>query len=144
MLYKPFLHYASPSLTGGRGDKRYDDCANAAIRVGRNTVRMGRLVRDQGLWVGQYWTILYAQFLATLVLLFCAVEQRDSQDSSDILLDAMMGRDNIANLANVSIAADRLLDTLNVWQYVLLKHLSLVVYVATNIWVVVSLGPRLR
>lgn len=101
-------------------------------------MRMGRLVRDQGLWVGQYWTILYAQFLATLVLLFCAVEQRDSQDSSDILLDAMMGRDNIANLANVSIAADRLLDTLNVWQYVLLKHLSLVVYVATNIWVVVS------
>lgn len=115
MLYRPFLHYASSRLTAGETvDKCSYACAAAAIRVSRNSVHIGRLIREQGLRIGPYWFILYAQFLATQVLLFCAVEYRDQPGSYEILLDTMTGRDNVASLAGVSVVAERFCHTLDV------------------------------
>ncbi|KAL1875752.1 hypothetical protein VTK73DRAFT_9813 [Phialemonium thermophilum] len=113
MLYRPFLHYASPRLSTGKEiDDRYYACAAAAISVSRNIVHIGTETTKQAVLFGPYWFILYTQFFAILSLVFYVLENPDKPGSGEVLADAKAGRDVIASLAKRSMAADRVTNTL--------------------------------
>lgn len=115
MLYRPFLHYASPRLSAGKHvDERYYACAAACISVSRNLVHIGIEIKRQGVLIGPYWVILYTQFFAILSLLFYALENPDKPGTTEILADAHAGRELVASLSNRSLAADRVTEALNV------------------------------
>ncbi|KLU87619.1 hypothetical protein MAPG_06616 [Magnaporthiopsis poae ATCC 64411] len=114
MLYRPFLHYASPRLSAGKHvDERYYACAAACISVSRNLVHIGIEIKRQGVLIGPYWVILYTQFFAILSLLFYALENPDKPGTAEILADAHAGRELVASLSNRSLAADRVTEALN-------------------------------
>ncbi|KAK4146256.1 fungal-specific transcription factor domain-containing protein [Dichotomopilus funicola] len=115
MLYRPFLHYISPRLTGGKKiEPRYYDCAAAGITVSRNIIHIGIEIQKQAVLIGPYWFILYTEFFAILSLIFFVLENPDKAGSAEILADARAGKDVIAALAKRSLAADRITAALNV------------------------------
>lgn len=115
MLYRPFLHYISPRLTGGKKiEPRYYDCAAAGITVSRNIIHIGIEIQKQAVLIGPYWFILYTEFFAILSLIFFVLENPDKAGSAEILADARAGKDVIAALAERSLAADRITAALNV------------------------------
>jgi len=123
MLYRPFLHYVSPRIAAGKNiDERYYACAAAGISVSRNIVHIGMEIKKQAVLIGPYWFILYTQFFAILSLVFYALENPDKPGASEILNDALAGRDVIASLTQRSMAADRVTASLNV-SLNLLSHL---------------------
>lgn len=115
MLYRPFLHYASPRLSAGKNiDERYYACAAAGISVSRNIVHIGTEIRKQTVLIGPYWFMLYTEFFAILSLVFYVLENPTKPGSAEILADARAGRDVVASLAERSMAADRVTNTLTV------------------------------
>lgn len=123
MLYRPFLHYISPRLSGGKSvDERYYACAAAGISVSRNIVHIGIEIRKQAALIGPYWFRLYAQFFSILSLVFYVVENQDKPGSAEILADAEAGRDVIASMVQRSIAADRVKNTLDVSHILFRSH----------------------
>lgn len=115
MLYRPFLHYVSARMTAGkRIDDRYYNCAAAGISVSRNIVHIGLEIQKQAHLIGPYWFLLYTEFFAILSLVYYVLENPDKAGSAEILADARAGRDVIANLAQRSLAADRVTSALNV------------------------------
>ena len=115
MLYRPFLHYISPSLTTGKKiEDQYYNCAAAGITVSRNIIHIGIEIQKQSALIGPYWFILYTEFFAILSLVFFVLENPDKPGSTEILADAKAGRDVIASLAQRSLAADRITTALNV------------------------------
>ena len=114
MLYRPFLHYVSPRLAVGKKiDGRYYDCAAAGISVSRNIVHIGIEIQKQAALIGPYWFILYTEFFAILSLVFYVLENPDKPGSAEILADAHAGKDVIASMAQRSLAADRITNSLN-------------------------------
>jgi hypothetical protein len=115
MLYRPFLHYASPRLATGKNvDERYYACAAAGISVSRNIVHIGTEIRKQAVLIGPYWFILYTEFFAILSLVFYVLENQDKPGAAEILADARAGSEVIASLAQRSMAADRVTKALSV------------------------------
>ena len=115
MLYRPFLHYVSPSLTTGKKiEDQYYNCAAAGITVSRNIIHIGIEIQKQSALIGPYWFILYTEFFAIISLVFFVLENPDKPGSTEILADAKAGRDVIASLAQRSLAADRITTALNV------------------------------
>ena len=115
MLYRPFLHYASPRLSAGKNiDERYYACAAAGVSVSRNIVHIGTELRKQTVLIGPYWFMLYTEFFAILSLVFYVLENPDKSGSAEILADARAGREVVASLARRSMAADRVTTTLTV------------------------------
>ena len=115
VLYRPFLHYVSPRLSQG---KNVDDlsyaCAAAAISVSRNIVHIGIEIRRQGVLIGPYWFMLYSEFFAILSLVFYATENPQKPGTTEVLADAMAGKDMISDIADKSFAAQRVNKALNV------------------------------
>lgn len=115
MLYRPFLHYVSARMTAGKKiDDRYYNCAAAGISVSRNIVHIGLEIQKHAHLIGPYWFRLYTEFFAILSLVYYVLENPDKTGSAEILADAKAGRDVIANLAQRSLAADRVTNALNV------------------------------
>lgn len=109
MLYRPFLHYASPRLSVGKEvDERCYACAAAAVTVSRNIVHIGMEIQKQPVLVGPYWFALYTQFFAIISLVFYVLENPDKPGATEVLADARAGGDVVARLSNRSIAADRI------------------------------------
>lgn len=109
MLYRPFLHYASPRLSAG---KHVDDgcyaMAAAAVTVSRNIVHIGMEIQKQPVLVGPYWFALYTQFFAIISLIFYVLENPDKPGATEVLADARAGSEVIAGLSHRSLAADRI------------------------------------
>ena len=115
MLYRPFIHYASPRLLSGKTvDDRAYACAAAAITVSRNIIRIGIEILKQGMLVGPYWFILYTEMFAILSLVFFVLENPDKPGSAEILADARAGRDMMAKMAQMGPAAEKATHMLNV------------------------------
>src|SRR5436305_15161453 len=114
MLYRPFLHYISPSLSGTSVDKRPNECAAACIIVSRNIVNITMEMKKRGLLIGAFWFTIYTTFFAILALVFFVLENLDTDNMEDILHEAYAGRDTLAALANRSLAADRCTEILQV------------------------------
>ncbi|KAB5570709.1 fungal-specific transcription factor domain-containing protein [Coniochaeta sp. 2T2.1] len=114
MLYRPFLHYASPKMAGGKpADERCYACAAAAITVSRNIVHIGIEIQKQAHLIGPYWFALYTQFFAIISLVFYVLENPDKPGATEILEDAREGTEVIASLSQRSIAAERITDALS-------------------------------
>lgn len=115
MLYRPFLHYASPQLSAGKQvDERCYACAAAAITVSRNIVNLGIEIQKQASLIGPYWFALYTQFFAILSLVFYVLENPDKPGATEVLTSARTGSEVIASLAQRSLAAQRITDALSV------------------------------
>lgn len=116
MLYRPFLHYISPETANDRTvDARYYACAAAGISVSRNIIHIAMEIKNQALVVGPFWSMLYTEFFAILILVFYVLESPDKQGTAEIWADAVAGRAMIAKLSGRSLAADRIsksIDTL--------------------------------
>ncbi|KAL8667181.1 MAG: hypothetical protein Q9202_000753 [Teloschistes flavicans] len=112
ILYRPFLHYASPSTQAMITDKRTYACAAACVSVSRNVVHITSEMKRSGLLTGAYWFSMYTTFFAILSLLFYAIENPQNTTSEEILRDAHEGRDTLAKLSPSSMAADRSSQTL--------------------------------
>ncbi|KAI4256473.1 MAG: hypothetical protein LQ352_002079 [Teloschistes flavicans] len=112
ILYRPFLHYASPSTQAMITDKRTYACAAACVSVSRNVVHITSEMKRSGLLTGAYWFSMYTTFFAILSLLFYAIENPQNTTSEVILRDAHEGRDTLAKLSPSSMAADRSSQTL--------------------------------
>lgn len=115
LLYRPFLHYVSPKLTAGKEvDERYYAFAAAGINVSRNIVHIGMEIKKQSALIGPYWFILYTQYFAILALVFYALENPDKAGASEIMADAIAGREMIYELSQRSMPADRVNSALTV------------------------------
>ncbi|KAL8778530.1 MAG: hypothetical protein Q9194_001944 [Teloschistes cf. exilis] len=112
ILYRPFLHYASPSTQALVTDKRTYACAAACVSVSRNVIHITSEMKRSGLLTGAYWFSMYTTFFAILSLLFYAIENPHNITSEEILRDAHEGRDTLASLSPSSMAADRSSQTL--------------------------------
>ena len=106
-LYRPFLHYISPTEKARGVDKRSYACAAACVSVSRNIVHITGEMKKRGLLVGSYWFYMYTTFFAILSLIFFVLENPQSSTSKDILRDAHEGKETLASLAQRSMAADR-------------------------------------
>jgi hypothetical protein len=125
MVYRPFLHYISPRLSGDQTvDERYYACAAAGISVCRNLVHLGIEIRKKGVLMGPYWFMFWSQFFSITVLVFYVVENQDKPGSQEMLQAAKEGRDGIATLASRSQAAERVTNALNVGHSSFGLHLS--------------------
>ena len=113
-LYRPFLHYVSKTSHHPNTDKRSFACAAACVSVSRNVIHITQEMNKRGLLIGSFWFVMYTTFLAILALVFFALENPDSRSSEDIIQDAIIGKDILANLARQSMAADRCTQTLGV------------------------------
>ena len=113
-LYRPFLHYASPSIQAKMVDKRSYACAAACVSVSRNIIHLTSEMKRRGLLIGSYWFYMYTTFFAIIALLFYVLENPHSPSVEDLLKDAFEGKDTLASLADRSLAADRCSRTLNV------------------------------
>ena len=113
-LYRPFLHYASPSIQAKMVDKRSYACAAACVSVSRNIIHLTSEMKRRGLLMGSYWFYMYTTFFAIIALLFYVLENPQSPSVEDLLKDAYEGKDTLASLAGRSLAADRCSRTLNV------------------------------
>ena len=118
-LYRPFLHYASPSIQAKMVDKRSYACAAACVSVSRNIIHLTSEMKRRGLLMGSYWFYMYTTFFAIIALLFYVLENPHSPSVEDLLRDAYEGKDTLASLAARSLAADRCSRTLNVRKTVL-------------------------
>lgn len=116
MMYRPFLHYVSPTCQTGKTDKRSFACAAACVSVARNVVHITSEMRKRNLLGGSYWFVMYITYFAILALVYFVLENPDSTTSKDILKDAKEGRETLASLAKKSMAADRCSTSLNVSQ----------------------------
>ena len=113
-LYRPFLHYVSPTEQAKTIDKRSYACAAACVSVSRNIVHITGEMKKRGLLTGAYWFYMYTTFFAILSLVFFVLENPQSPTSKAILRDAYEGKDTLAGLAQRSMAADRCSKTLAV------------------------------
>jgi hypothetical protein len=93
---------------------RYQTFAAAGISVCRNIISIGLEIRKQAALIGPYWFITYTQFFAVLCLTFHVSHNPDKPESSDILTDAVLGKESISGLNQRSLAADRLSAALEV------------------------------
>ncbi|RDW71274.1 hypothetical protein BP6252_07837 [Coleophoma cylindrospora] len=108
MLYRPFLHYVSSKACVGRTvDDRSYACAAACVSVSRNVVHITAEMKRRGLLIGAYWFTMYTTFFSILSLLFFVLENPDKPGTTEILADAMAGKDALQGLAKRSMAADR-------------------------------------
>ncbi|KAI9837996.1 MAG: hypothetical protein M1819_006150 [Sarea resinae] len=115
VLYRPFLHYVSPSLQVSQTrppNKRSYACAAACVSVSRNVIHITAEMQRGGLLIGAYWFTMYTTFFAILSLIYFVLENPDSSTSDDILREAIEGKDTLAALARRSMAADRCSATL--------------------------------
>ncbi|KAI9150376.1 Activator of stress protein [Paramyrothecium foliicola] len=113
MLYRPFMQYMNhQDSSRKRTDQRYEALATAGISVCRNIINIGLEIRKQAVLIGPYWFIIYTQFFAVLCLVFHSSHKPDEPASSDILTDALLGKDAISGLNQRSLAADKLSATL--------------------------------
>ena len=107
MLYRPFLHYVAQNCESKGVDKRSFACAAACVSVARNIVHITTEMKRKSLLIGAYWFVMYTTYLAVLALVFFVLENPASPTGTEILKDAMEGRDTLAGLAKRSMAADR-------------------------------------
>ncbi|CAJ2506841.1 Uu.00g080270.m01.CDS01 [Anthostomella pinea] len=113
VLYRPFLHYVSPRISAGKNvNERAYACGAAGISVARNIVHLGTEMRKQVSLVGPYWFTLFSEFFAIISLVFFVLENQDKPGSTEILADAVAGKDMISELAKKSMVADRISNTL--------------------------------
>jgi hypothetical protein len=113
VLYRPFIHYVSPRVTAGNAvDERTYACGAAGISVARNIVHIGTEMRRQEPLVGPYWFTLFTEFFAVISLVFFVLENQDKAGTTEILADAVAGKDMIKSLAKRSLAADRISNAL--------------------------------
>ncbi|KAF2455849.1 fungal-specific transcription factor domain-containing protein [Lineolata rhizophorae] len=115
LLYRPFLHYVSPTRRSKDGDKRTYACAAACVSVSRNIIHITAEMKKQSLLVGGYWYSMYTCFFAILSLVYYVLENPDSYNSNEIFRDANMGKETLASLSKRSMAADRCSATLKVY-----------------------------
>ena len=114
MLYRPFLHYASPDTHTKAFNQRSYACAAACVSVSRNLVHLTGEMKRVGLLVGSYWFYMYTTFFAVISLVFYVLENPQNSTSAEILRDAHEGKDTLASLAKRSLAAARCSRTLTV------------------------------
>ena len=113
-LYRPFLHYVSRDLVPEDVDQRSYACSAACVNVSRNVIHLTDEMNKRKLLTGSYWFYMYTTFFAILSLLFYVLENPESTSSTEIFRDIYEGRNNLAELAPKSLAADKCTTYLNV------------------------------
>lgn len=113
LLYRPFLHYVSPSSKENNADQRAFACASACISVSRNIIHISTEMRKRDL-AGAYWFSMYTTFFAVVSILYSVLENPTTPTSFELLRDAVEGKEALAFFAKRSMAADRCSTALNV------------------------------
>lgn len=113
-LYRPFLHYVSRDLALKNMDQRSYACSAACVNVSRNIIHLTDEMNKRNLLTGSYWFYMYTTFFAILSLLFYVLENPESSSSSEMFKEIYGGKNNLAELAPKSLAADRCTKYLNV------------------------------
>jgi len=71
-------------------------------------------MKKGGLLIGAYWFSMYTTFFAIISILYFVLENPDNPTSSELLRDAVEGKEVLAQFAKRSMAADRCTATLKV------------------------------
>lgn len=112
MLYRPFVHYTIRDSTHGvpRG------IGILCVKVSRKLIRITNEMRKAGLLNGAYWFTIYTTFFSiiTLVYYVLSVPMEDDALRQELLEEAKVGKDNIASLQGLSMAAKRCAGVLEV------------------------------
>lgn len=75
-------------------------------------MHIGTEMRKQVSLVGPYWFTFFTEFFAVISLVFFVLENQDKPGTTEILADAVAGKDMIKSLARRSLAADRISNAL--------------------------------
>ena len=113
MLYRPFLHYISKTMTGN-ADQRARALAASCINISREVIQIGTAMKTQNLLVGAYWFEFYTIFSAIMALVFPILDRSHDLNISELFQDAKTGREILMHQAPISMAADRCFQMLRV------------------------------
>ncbi|KAI6373027.1 hypothetical protein MCOR25_003558 [Pyricularia grisea] len=114
MLYRPFLQYYSRRASANEtANERCFALATAGINVCRNIIHLGLEIRRQAVLVGPYWFITNTQFFAILALVSYVLYNHDKPEAPKLFAEARLGKECISDLAQRSLAADRVTAALN-------------------------------
>ena len=118
MMYRPFLHFASPRCETNKTDRRSYACAAAGVSVARNVVHIAAEMKRRHLLTGSHWFVVYTCYLAVLSLVYFVYENPVSQSAQDIMKDAAEGKNILGSLAKQSLATDRCFQSLAVRNFI--------------------------
>ncbi|TLD19959.1 hypothetical protein PspLS_09382 [Pyricularia sp. CBS 133598] len=114
MLYRPFLQYYSRRASANEtANERCFALATAGINVCRNIIHLGIEIRRQAVLLGPFWFITNTQFFAILALVSYVLYNHDKPEAPKLLAEARLGKECISDLAQRSLAADRVTVALN-------------------------------
>lgn len=115
MLYRPFLQYYSRRASANEtANERCFALATAGINVCRNIIHLGLEIRRQAVLLGPFWFITNTQFFAILALVSYVLYNHDKPEAPKLFAEARLGKECISDLAQRSLAADRVTVALNV------------------------------
>ncbi|KAH8846601.1 hypothetical protein MCOR02_011725 [Pyricularia oryzae] len=114
MLYRPFLQYYSRRASANEtANERCFALATAGINVCRNIIHLGLEIRRQAVLLGPFWFITNTQFFAILALVSYVLYNHDKPEAPKLFAEARLGKECISDLAQRSLAADRVTVALN-------------------------------
>jgi hypothetical protein len=113
MLYRPFLHYISKTMTGN-ADRRARTFAASCINISREVIKISTEMTKRSLLVGAYWFEFYTILSAVMALVFPVLDRSHDLDISELSQDAKTGREILMHHAPSSMAANRCYQMLGV------------------------------
>lgn len=133
ILYRPFVHYLTRPKTKDCDEKPYAIAA-ACVNVARKIVHTADEMRQHGILNGAYWVrwdflccllcksgtndsqfSIYTTFFSVITLIYYVLVSPPDTTSLSILSDAKIGKDSLASIQNMSMAAKRCSIALAVW-----------------------------
>ncbi|ANB12971.1 Asg1p [Sugiyamaella lignohabitans] len=119
LLYRPFIHYLSPSYGHGHqpaanyGDERAKYYARKCIVVSRQVVHIAHDMVSHEMLNGAYWFSVYTVFFSVACLVFYSHENFNEPDALEVQLDAELGKSALDKLKDNSTSASRTYNLLN-------------------------------
>ena len=131
LLYRSFIHYATPvsvrarraangepSKSGKTGlsphNQKYYNYAAKCLNAARATLRTADNVHKGTGIRSAYWFTMYSIFNATIILLFCVIQNPLNPANDEFVQDAEYGRKMIQELTGRSLTATRCCALINV------------------------------
>ncbi|ELQ32853.1 hypothetical protein OOU_Y34scaffold01021g4 [Pyricularia oryzae Y34] len=113
-ITRPFLQYYSRRASANEtANERCFALATAGINVCRNIIHLGLEIRRQAVLLGPFWFITNTQFFAILALVSYVLYNHDKPEAPKLFAEARLGKECISDLAQRSLAADRVTVALN-------------------------------
>lgn len=106
MLYRPFVHYLLRPKNPSSRD-RSQSIGMACVTVSRKIVHIADDMRKAGILNGAYWFTIYTTFFSIITLVYYVLVNPPDELLLEILEDAKLGRQCIANVQELSLAAKR-------------------------------------